>query len=194
MREIVLASSSPRRKTILRQMRLPFIAREPDIDESDEPGLLSAEYTQKIAYRKIRSVQENYPELSRRIIVGADTVIEFAGKRYGKPAGRKEAKTFLRAFSGTDHEVVTGLALAVPERDEIETAAVGSRVHFAPLTEEEIEWYLDTGEWQGAAGAYRIQERGACLIDALTGSYTGVMGLPIRRLYLMLRQNGYIDR
>jgi septum formation protein len=194
MNEIVLASSSPRRRAIMRQMGLAFISRDPDIDESDDATLSSEEFTKMIAYRKIRSVQRRYPELANHLVVGADTVIEFAGRRYGKPAGRHEAMSFLRAFSGAAHTVISGIALSLPAREAVETAAVSSLVRFAPLSEGEIDWYLDTGEWKGAAGAYRIQERGACLIDDLAGSYSGVMGLPIRQLYHMLRQNGYLNR
>jgi len=88
--------------------------------------------------------------------------------------------------------VITGVALAVGGGRSIETIVEITRVSVAPLSEVDIDWYLDTEEWQGAAGSYRIQGRGACLIDRIEGSYTNVVGLPIHRLYGMLRQHQYM--
>jgi septum formation protein len=97
----------------------------------------------------------------------------------------------LRLLSGRDHQAVTSVALYRGADKHIDCRTVESTVSFAKLSDAEIEWYLNTGEWQGAAGSYKIQGLGACFIDGIQGSFSGIVGLPLREFYSMLRDNGY---
>jgi septum formation protein len=113
------------------------------------------------------------------------------GRVIGKPKDRDEAREFIGSLQGTPHTVITGLALYDRDNGRFRLAADRSRVCVAAMSAREIDWYLDTGEWRGVAGGYRIQEKGACFIQSITGDYTNVMGLPIRRVYEILRTNNY---
>jgi MAF protein len=124
-------------------------------------------------------------------VFGADTIVVLEGEIFGKPAGRDDARRMLERLAGRRHEVITAMALYNGQRKTVDCRSKISEVAFAPLTGAEIEWYLDTGEWEGAAGAYRLQEMGACLIESINGSPSGVAGLPLYELYVMLRDNGY---
>ena len=110
---------------------------------------------------------------------------------FGKPKDRDEAKQTLARLSGRGHEVITSMALYSGPEQEIDCRTVSCKVNFAPLSQAEIEWYLDTSEWQGVAGAYRIQGLASCFITKIEGSPTTVVGLPLREFYVMLRDNGY---
>ena len=124
-------------------------------------------------------------------ICGADTLISLEGKIYGKPADRDDARRMLFSFQGKTHEVISAVALYNGRAQTVDCRSVVSTVTFAPLTPGEIEWYLDSGEWQDAAGAYKIQGLASCLISAINGSYSSIVGLPLREFYAMLRDNGY---
>jgi septum formation protein len=97
----------------------------------------------------------------------------------------------LRSFLGRDHQVISAVAIYKGSTKTTDCRSVISTVSFAPLTEGELEWYLDSGEWRGAAGAYRIQGLASCFISGIKGSYASVVGLPLREFYAMLRENGY---
>jgi septum formation protein len=97
----------------------------------------------------------------------------------------------LRALQGRDHQVITAVALYSGRANTIDCRPVLSDVLFSPLSEDQIEWYLDTGEWQGVAGAYRIQGLGGCFVSGIRGSYSSIVGLPLHEFYVMLRENGY---
>ena len=103
---------------------------------------------------------------------------------------REDARNMLSALQGKTHEVITAIALY--NGKSIDCRSVTSTVSFAPLSEGEIEWYLDTGEWQNAAGAYKIQGLASCFISGISGSYSSIVGLPLRELYVMLNDNGYL--
>ena len=188
MPAIILASGSPRRIEILRNLGIPFTTSPQDIDESFA-GSDPFEESQRLARKKLQALLFS---LNGKPVwaLAADTFIHFNGEFYGKPSDRGEAGRMLKAFSANEHSVVTGLAFCSPSLG-ITTEAAETRVTFAPLSPEEIDWYLDTGEWEDAAGAYRVQDRGAVLVDGINGSYSNVMGLPIRAFYGMLRQHNY---
>ena len=172
-------------------MGLPFVVSGRDVDESLPPGIDPREGARELAERKVRAaVDELGPE--RPWILGSDTIVYLDTTLYGKAHDDEEARAFLRELSGRTHRVVTGLALYPGEGRDIVGTYDETAVRFAALSPEEIEWYLASGEWRGVAGAYRVQGRGACLIEGLEGSYSTVMGLPIRLLYSMLRSNGYV--
>jgi len=124
-------------------------------------------------------------------IFGADTIVVLDGKIYGKPSDRREAGNMLRSLTGRRHEVITAMALHNRQKGTTDCKSTACEVEFAQLSADEIEWYLDTGEWQGAAGAYRLQEMGGCLVKEVKGSPSAVAGLPLYDFYAMLRDNGY---
>lgn len=194
---LILASGSPRRQQILRQMGLPFTVLPAHIDETIE-NVSPEQNTVDLAREKAETVRKRYKNefSTQHWIVGADTVIVLDNAIIGKPADRDDARRILTALSGRSHSVVTGIALTVENctctsLPRMETAAVRTEVSFAALEPEEIDWYLDTGEWQGAAGGYRIQGKGACFITRIEGSYSNVIGLPINTFYGMLKRTHY---
>jgi len=161
------------------------------VDESNPEGLSPRDLACDLARRKITVITERFKGTNPVWIFGADTLISLDGQVIGKSLDREQARTTLRAFSGREHEVITGMALYSGQRSSITCRAVTSIVRFAALSERKLEWYLETGEWQGAAGAYKIQGLGACLVEELRGSYSGVVGLPLHEFYDMLISAGY---
>lgn len=190
METVTLASTSPQRREMLQRLGIPFRVLTVDIEEDLSRGTSPAQLVETLAREKVEAVRKAY-RLAGNWIIGADTVVVLDGRRFGKPQSREEARTFLKTFSGTAHEVYTGIALAMASAREVATSHDRTVVHFARLSDRDIEWYLDSEEWQGAAGGYRIQVRGACLIEKIEGSYATVVGLPIHRLYGMLREHNY---
>jgi septum formation protein len=188
---IILASGSLRRQEYFRQLGLPFSIMPAAIDEIPHDDLSPRQNAEDFAVRKVRKVIETMKGRLPLWIFGADTIITLNGGIFGKPLDREDAKRMLGLFSGGEHEVITALALYNGREEKIDCRSVSTRVSFALLSEAEIEWYLDTGEWQGVAGAYRIQGLAACFISSITGSPSAVVGLPLRDFYVMLRTNGY---
>lgn len=196
---LTLASTSPRRRELLEQLGLAFEVAEPTPDDDPADHRPAVEFARDLAARKAASVADA-PAYAHRWVLGADTVVFDDTEILLKPADRREARRMLARLAGRTHRVVTALALFAPApgdagaamspREPIVAADV-TAVTFAPLSDAEIEWYLKTDEWRGVAGAYRIQGRGAVLIARVEGSYSTVMGLPIRLLYSMLRDTGF---
>ena len=199
MEPIILASGSPRREEYFRLLGLPFNTLpspvNEDFDNTHDPRLVA----QELALRKVKKVVEileaEPPPASAKAggtwVFGADTLISLNGTIYGKALDRKEAGRMLLAFGGNTHEVVTAMALYNGRSKNTDSRVVVSSVSFAPLAPGEIEWYLDSGEWQDAAGAYKIQGLASCFITRIEGSYSSIVGLPLREFYVMLRDNGY---
>ncbi len=193
MEALILASSSPRRQEILKMMGIPFVVNPADIDERIPQDLDMKDAPEYLACKKVEAIAQRISTVQEDIgwILGADTAILFDGKLYGKPSSKEEAAGMMRAFQGHDHEVITGVALYNDNLHDITTRQSVSRLSFAPMSEEEIEWYVNTGEWHGAAGGYRIQGLASCFIRKIEGSESGIMGLPIFELYDMLKEQGY---
>jgi septum formation protein len=188
---IVLASGSKRRQEYFRLLGLPFSIIAPEIDEVPGEFKNPREMAEELAIRKVRKVLSYLKGRNPPWICGADTLISVDGAVYGKPGDRDQAGEMLKALQGREHQVITAVALYSGRTNAIDCRPVISEVIFSPLADEEIEWYLGTGEWQGVAGAYRIQGLGSCFISGIRGSYSSIVGLPIRELYVMLRDNGY---
>lgn len=186
---IVLASASPRRKMILERLGIPFIVMPADIDET-LPDLSPEDAVKELAVKKTESIC-SAGQLKHRWYLAADTMVLIDGKMLGKPADIIEAEAFLGALSGRKHQVITGIALFDAEKREMRTGTDSADVWFAALTDKDICWYLSTGEWNGAAGAYRIQEMGECLVEKIEGSCSNIMGLPIRLFFSILLSAGY---
>jgi septum formation protein len=185
---IILASASPRREAILTLMGIPFLPLPPRVDETLPPDIPVEKGPLLLAVRKAEVVAARLPVgLEFPLVLGADTLVILDGKPYGKPADAAEAESFLKALSGRTHRVIT--ALALHDRRDGSTAVrnCATEVTFAPLTAADIAWYLNTGEWQGVAGAYRIQGRAACFVSRLNGLESAVVGLPIQPLFDLLK-------
>jgi septum formation protein len=172
-------------------MGLPFTVMPSRIEEICEGSLSPRELTEELAIRKVNRAITAFRGQSPPWICGADTVIFVDREILGKPKDREEARNMLIRLRGREHGVVTAVALYNDRNKRIDCRSVTSGVIFASLSEREIEWYLDTGEWQGAAGSYRIQGLASCFIQEIRGSYSAIAGLPIREFYVMLKENGY---
>lgn len=185
---IILASASPRRRELLSQLNLPFTVRPCGGDESIPEHLPPRELVISIAEQKLKSALSSSPISAEDIVITADTLVFLDGTPMRKPRDEANAAAMLRALSGRTHEVCTGIALY---RDgTLLSDAEMTRVQFAPLREEEIAAYVQSGEPMDKAGAYAIQGRGALLIEKIQGDYYNVVGLPLRLLSQLLRQFG----
>lgn len=192
MKPIVLASSSPRRRRLLRQLGVGFSVRCPDVDERPLPGEPPGSHVRRLARAKARSVaRELAPGCGAQWVLGADTVIVLDGRILGKPRDAREAAGMLARLSGRTHEVLTGVAL-VPAGGggRARSSMVRSRVEMKPFDVAVIRRYIATGEPLDKAGAYAVQGRGRCLIVRVSGSLTNVVGLPLERLKRLLTTAG----
>jgi septum formation protein len=171
---LLLASRSPQRRAILEQLGIPFDVVEPRYDEVPPPELADAtEVVREHAQGKARSVAAGAGE---RPVLGVDTEVVLQGRIFGKPADASEAEQMLEELSGKTHVVVSGLCLITPGWEVVEHE--GTRVTFRELTPRDLAAYLETCEWDGRAGAYAIQGRGAALVKCIDGDYLNVVGLP----------------
>ena len=183
---LVLASASPRRRELLRQLRLDFEAEPPDVDETRFPDEPPAAYVERIARAKAEALAG--PGL---IVVGADTTVVHEGRIMGKPGHPEEARAMLRHLQGDVHEVFTGLAVASWDGAARTRSAVDmAEVHFLPMTDDEIVRYVDSGEPLDKAGGYALQGRGGAFVSKVNGSPFTVIGLPIHLLARLLAASG----
>ncbi len=188
MREIILASSSPRRKALLKQIGLTFKVDVSNYDEDMENITLSPiELTERYSSEKAKMVAKKY---KNAIIIAADTVVYFKNKIYGKPHTKKNAIKMLKEFSGDWHEIITGFTIIDTKTKKTMTSHVSSKVLFKKLSSEEIEAYVKTGEPLDKAGAYGIQEKGLVLVEEVNGDYSNVVGLPIPAVLKTLSKFG----
>jgi len=190
MANLILASSSPRRSEVLRTLGVRFSVIPSGYEEvfDTSPPLSQVLHLSEM---KVRSLLKNHPEAEDQLVLGADTCIDLSGSILGKPADRNEAEEFLSSMSGTDHRVLTGLSLWDGRKRCMLTRAETTIIHVARLSPAEIEWYLNTGEWEGAAGGYRIQGKGGMFVERIEGCFFNVVGLPIRLFYGMVHDQGY---
>jgi septum formation protein len=191
METIILASGSPRRQELLNKVRIPFKAFPPNIDENFSKIGNVKERVKRIALRKIETVVGLFKQESPRWLLGLDTLVEIDGNAVHKPAGIEEAEEILRMLSGKIHRVYTGIGFLPAKGKTVDLRSVCTEVKVAELSDEDIEMYLETGEWSGVTGAYRVQERGAFFIDWIRGSYSNVVGLPLETFYGILKSNKY---
>lgn len=200
MEKIILASSSPRRKEILASLAVPFITIHPDIDETICDHIDPEYRVLALAEKKAAAGLDLLGTIEKkdgwpRLLLAADTLVAFhlsrGWKTIGKPRDRDEARTMLHYMEGHTHRVFSGLCLLDTRKGERHSVLSSTKVRFSSMSGMEIERYLDTGEWEGAAGAYRVQGAGSCFISSLQGSWSCVVGLPIRELYGILRDADY---
>lgn len=174
--QIILASSSPRRRQLLEQLDWTFEVRAVDIDETPRTNEAAAPYVERLARDKNLAI--SCP--SDTIIIAADTIVSIDDQLLGKPSDDASAGEMLRQLSGRTHQVMTGVA--VRSNDSMTTFVETTIVHFAELTNDNIAWYVSTGEPTDKAGAYAMQGRGGAFVTAIEGSYDNVIGLPRHRL------------
>jgi septum formation protein len=191
MEPIILASSSLRRQDYFKLLGLPFNIMPSMLDELPKPEQSPQDYTRDMAVRKINKIIEQLRGRIPRWICGADTVIAVDGEIFGKPKDRNEAQAMMEKLRGREHDVSTSVALFSGKTQTIDCRSVKSSVIFAPISDEELEWYLNTGEGQGVAGSYKIQGLGGCFVSSIKGSYSAIVGLPMHEFYVMLIENGY---
>ena len=193
--EIILASHSPRRRALLKQLGVPFRVVPPRHDEQRRPGEAAAAYAVRNARAKARSVLRRVATGAggprrRLIVLGADTLVVRAGRVMEKPRGAGQARAMLRALSGRRHQVITGLCFLVsrpPAPPVARVLTVRTDVSFRALRAAEVAAYVATGEPLDKAGAYAIQGGAAHMVREIRGSYTNVVGLPLAEVAEMLR-------
>jgi nucleoside triphosphate pyrophosphatase len=189
---LILASASPRRAELLTTAGIDFDVVVATIDETPHPDEPPGAYVLRVARAKAAAVASR-ADLDGRshAVLGADTVVVVGGRLLGKPADAADARQMLGLLSGGVHDVHTGVVLKSESGETAEV--VTSRVRFVPLTDDEIEWYVASGEPDGKAGAYAIQGRASRFIDWIEGSWSNVVGLPVATVYRMIRQAGVIS-
>ena len=173
---LVLASGSPRRLVLLKELGLDPIVRPADIDETPRLAEGAATYVERLAVEKGAAVGADAGE----VVVSADTIVVLDGELLGKPVDDADARSMLKRLSGRTHEVMTGIA--VRRGDDVQSFVETTVVHFAELSDADVDWYVGTGEPADKAGAYGIQGRGGAFVESIEGSYDNVIGLPRHRL------------
>jgi septum formation protein len=187
---LVLASQSPRRQELLQILSVPFEIIPSGVDETTAPADLPPEgLVRWLAERKAEDVARHCPEA---VVIGADTIVVVGPEVMGKPADREDARRMLRTLSGHTHQVITGIAVRRDGSNPLRLSdSIATEVTFRPLTDNEIEGYLLTGEPMDKAGAYAIQGFAALFVTGIRGDYPNIVGLPVARLAEMLRSAGF---
>ena len=181
---LILASQSPRRRELLGLMGHPFLVRVADIDETMDETLPPYDEVARVSRLKALAVARKNED----IVVAADTIVVCGGTVLGKPRDEKDAFRMLKMLSGRDHQVMTGMT--VVRGEETVTVTEVTDIHFRPLLDEEITAYVRSGEPMDKAGSYGIQGGAALFATHLNGDYYNVMGLPVCRLGMILRDMG----
>jgi septum formation protein len=175
-----LASQSPRRRELLATAGFQFTVRSRPVEEIRAPGEPPIEYVRRLARAKAEAVREAHGS-AEEIVLGADTVVVLGDRVLEKPVDADDARGMLRALSGREHVVITGVCLVRATRVMVDHES--TRVHFVELTESEIDAYVLSGEPMDKAGAYAIQGLASKFVDSIEGCYFNVMGLPLARVY-----------
>jgi septum formation protein len=172
---LILASGSPQRRAILERLGVSFSVQAPGVEELEEgpPEQVATEN----ARRKAQAVAGQQTDA---LVLGADTIVCLDGRIYGKPEGPEQAREMLQALSGRTHQVIGGICLV--QGGHVHTATARTGVRFRALSDQLIEWYVNTGEWAERAGSYAIQGRGAVLVAEIEGDYLNVVGLSVTTL------------
>ncbi len=186
MRNIILASSSPRRKDLLKQIKLPFEIIPSDIDENiSELTGTPAEKAEQLAYEKASDVAN---KVQKGLVLGADTIVVIDDEILGKPKDSEDAYNMLKKLSGQEHEVITGICLIDLDNNIELIQHETTIVQFVELDDEKIRAYIKSGEVFDKAGSYAAQGVGAIFVKGIKGCYSNVVGLPLTRLSMMLEK------
>ena len=187
--QLVLASASPRRRELLQQIGLKFQVVPSRAEEHVLPGETPEEHVIRLSIDKATEVA-NREGMSGRWFIGSDTIVLCDNQILGKPRDAAHAAAMLKQLSGREHQVLSGYAVIDRQSGEQRTEAVSTKVWFRQLTEGEITGYIATGEPTDKAGAYAIQGLGICFVARIEGSYTNVVGLPLCKLTLAMKELG----
>lgn len=187
MADLVLASASPRRAELLRQLGVAFVQQPADIDETAVPGESAEDYVVRLAREKALACEYAMGD-QQRPVLAADTCVVLDDQLLGKPDDRMDALAMLARLSGREHLVLTAVCLRWREQEH--QCVSETRVQFISLQRQQVEAYIDTGEPFDKAGAYGIQGLAAAFVDTLAGSYSGVVGLPLAQTWQLLQQCG----
>jgi septum formation protein len=191
--ELILASSSPRRQELLREIGIPFQVHAANINEDQFAGEPPIKYALRLAEEKAQAVAAQYPQ---SYVLGADTIVVVDGEVLGKPKNPEDATRMLRLLSGHDHEVTTAVSLISPgtvaQGTLAETRASTTKVYFRQIAEAEIQQYVAGGEPMDKAGAYAIQGGASRWTDRIEGEFSNVVGLPLSLVTEMLKITGLI--
>ena len=179
---VILASQSPRRKELMGLFHIPFTIQVPDVDEVMDPGISAQDAVALVSRRKAEAVKRGADD----VVIAADTIVVCDGQILGKPRDEADAFRMLQLLSGRDHQVMTGMTVLRGDRCLTHTEV--THIHFRPLSKREIEAYIATKEPMDKAGSYGIQGGAALFAEHMVGDYYNVMGLPVCRLGLLLRQ------
>ena len=185
MMRLVLASASPRRAVLLRDAGWTFEVAPVDLDETLQPGEAADAYVKRLAQAKASAAASKNPDA---VVLGADTTVVVRGQVLGKPLNAADAARMLRLLSGRTHDVLTGICIRTGTRNLVHVES--TRVRIATLSEAEIEWYVGTGEPFDKAGGYAVQGLASRFIEAIEGSYSNVVGLPVASVNSLLKQLG----
>ena len=189
--QLILASQSPRRRYLLEQAGLTFAVIPSSLDEDSIQLASPADYVKILAEAKADAVARQYPD---SWVIGADTIVVTIDKAIlGKPGNPREARQMLKQLSGQSHFVYTGYAIVCKNKRSSISDAVMTDVQFKDLTDDEIDWYIQTGEPFDKAGAYAIQGMGTFLVRRINGSYTNVVGLPVCEVIESLIRMGVVS-
>jgi len=186
---VVLASASPRRSELLRQVGIPFVVDASGASEDPEPDWSPSETATRLAARKAVEVANRHPGAD--LVIGADTVVVLGDEVLGKPKDDAEAIAMLTRLSGRQHEVITGWSIVDPRRDRAIAEYTTSRVRFHLLDHDTIHRYIATGEGRDKAGSYAIQGRAGLFVEGIEGDYANIVGLPVSAVGQALRQFGW---
>ena len=183
--EVVLASTSSARRALMEGLGVPFRVVAPEVSEDVVAGTPPQHAVAMLAERKARAVYSRFP---RALVIGSDQLVSLQGQTLGKPSDEKAARVQLGSMRGKTHEIFTGLTVvgAGFVVTEVDTA----KLTMLPLSDEELERYVATGEWKGCAGGYRVEARGQALFQRIEGDRAAIQGLPMQRLTRMLREAG----
>lgn len=185
--QFILASASPRRREILAGLGVDLQVLPSQIDETLQAGESPPSYVQRLAREKARDISR---KLAQGIVIGADTVVVLDSRILGKPTDADDARAMLAALANQWHTVFTGVAVINCHDGQEKVDYCATRVKFTPLSDEEIEWYIKSGEPFDKAGAYAIQGLGTIFIEAIEGNYLNVVGLPVTLLRRMVASLG----
>ena len=184
-KRVVLASQSPRRQSLLRQIGLTFEVRPSEVDEEALPGAGAAELVTALSHQKAARVARSYPDA---VVIGADTVVVVDGGILGKPKSAEDAVAMLTALSAREHQVFTGFTIYDRPSDRSVSEYEVTRVRFRALGREEILAYVKSGSPMDKAGAYGIQDDyGAVFVDRIDGCFYNVVGFPLARFYVTMQ-------
>ena len=187
--QFILASASPRRKELLEKAGYIFRVEPSQVDEDvfEKAGVSSEEHCQILALAKAKDVAKQFSDMP---VLGADTVVDYDGQIIGKPTDATDAERITRILFSKPHKVITGIALVWKKKGIEIIQADTTIVYPRKLTEQQIQSHIAGGLWEGKAGAYGIQETGDEFVERIEGSFTNVMGLPMERVEILLRESG----